>query len=124
MPETREFLWSFPVFVLANNYTLTAQDKIEVTLDTGWAGKRTADGECHLAVFTDSDNAETYRKAFPLLNYRAFGMMPKQFVPLLKVVIRGFPWIAIDPHPDGREALTVWTAHVLEEFEAYLAAQS
>jgi hypothetical protein len=123
-PSPHLFVWSFPVYVLANNYTLTAHDKIEVTIDTGWAGKRTDDGECHLAIFTDSDNAETYRQAFPLLNFRAFGMMPQQFVPLLKTVGRCFPWIAIDPHPDGREALTVLTADVVTEFENYLATQA
>jgi hypothetical protein len=62
----------------------------------------------------------TYREAFPLSNFRAFGMLPGQFVAMLKVVGHGFRWIVIDPHPDGREPLTVLTADVLEEFEAYL----
>lgn len=104
-PDTDAFVWTFPVYVLATNYTLEDNGSFAFNENTGFMAPKMVDGVPHLAIFTDRDNAERYReRCGEDSDLRAFSFEPDRMLWLLDIIAGDFPMMTIDPNPDR-----VWT---------------
>lgn len=59
-PERIEFVFAFPIYVLANNYTIHEDGGFEFCEETEFASPQMVSGIPHLAIFTDEDSANRY----------------------------------------------------------------
>src|SRR4051794_16352095 len=101
-PESDVFVWTFPLFILAGNSSVDANSNPSFHTDTYYVAPK-ADGEHHLAIFTDADLAQDYLEhCNPALKLRAFGCSPGEMLRVLKLAAGRWRGFLIDPSPLGR----------------------
>src|SRR5882757_3888836 len=101
-PETEAFVWTFPLYIVAGNLDIDASGNPSFRNDTFYVAPK-ADGEHHLAIFTDADLAQDYiERCNPALNLQAVACSPGEMLRLLKLAGNTWPGFLIDPSPDGR----------------------
>jgi hypothetical protein len=123
-PDTRPFVWTFPVYVLATNYTLGDNDSFTFNENTRFMAPKMADGVPHLAVFTDRDNAERYRERCDKNpDLRAFGFEPDGMLWLLDIIADDFPMMTIDPNPNYTWSRTESLSNLVDAIERRLRAE-
>jgi hypothetical protein len=107
MGDRIELVWTFPIYVLANNYTLHDDGDFEFCEETEFASPQMVSGIPHLAIFTDQDCAKQYLETCdPSLNFYPFGFLPKNLLKLLLAIAADFPRVVIDPRPGGKRFRT------------------
>jgi hypothetical protein len=123
-PDTDAFVWTFPVYVLATNYTLEDNGSFAFNESTGFMAPKMADGVPHLAVFTDRDNAERYREQCGKdSDLRAFGFELDGMLWLLDIIAADFPMMTIDPNPDRVWTRTQPISNLIDAIEWRLGAE-
>lgn len=122
MSDRIEFVWTFPLYVLANNYTLHKDGSFDFDSETEFISPEMESGIAHLALFTDKDNAEHYLgQCDP--GFRPFGFMPEGLLRLLREIGDGFPRVAIDLRHGSKRARTTLTSDVIEGLKALVPSK-
>jgi hypothetical protein len=99
-PDADVFVWTFPLFILAGNFEVGANGP-RFHGGTYYVAPM-ADGERHLAIFTDADLAQDYiEHSNPALNLQAVGCNPGEMLRLLKLVPDRWSGFLIAPRPQG-----------------------
>jgi hypothetical protein len=117
--EQEPFVWTFPTFVLARNYTKDARTGI-IDIDDDAIEFFTP--EQHIALFTDSHLAqECLQQLSPDLGLSILTIPTP--IALKNLLLKGrnaHEWVAVDPNPKTRIARLVSLADVLAAIEEHL----
>ena len=123
-PERVEFVFRFPIYILANNYTLHEDGSFEFSERTIFASPELASGIPHLAIFTDEDCANQYLEMCePGLNFRRFEFMPKNLLKLLQTIEATFPRVVIDPRHGSKRLQTTLMSDMIEGLEGLVQTE-
>lgn len=120
-PHPDEFCWTFPIFVIAQNYREEVEGEFQFTENTQFVAQAGEDGTTCLAIFTDLDTAERYlAECDPAKGLRAIGFQPAQMLQFLRVVQDDFPKLAVDPSPGWRRIRTAPLQLLVDAIEWHL----
>src|SRR5689334_17495251 len=113
------FVWTFPLYILAGNFTVNAQGG-PVFHDRTYYVAPKADGVSHLAVFTDSYLAQDYVEHLdPSLNIQAIDCSPGEMLRVAKLASKHWPGFLIDPSPVGRPSRSAPFSVLIDAIETH-----
>jgi hypothetical protein len=104
---------------LAGNFSTDGSGILTFHADTYYVAPK-ADGEHHLAIFTDADLAQTYvDHCNPVLNLQAVACSPGEMLRLLKLAGDRWPGFLIDPNPVGRPSRSAPFSTLIDAIERH-----
>lgn len=113
------FIWTFPLYMLAGNFTRNADGGPVFHERTFYVAPK-ADGQKHLAIFTDLDLAETYIEQYdPSLNIEAIPLSPAEMLWIAKRGSNVWAGFLIDPSPEGRPSRAAPFSVLIDAIEAH-----
>ena len=122
-PDPDVFVWTFPLYLLAGNIDVDANGNPIFGDDTFYVAPK-ADGQHHLAVFTDLDLAKAYSEhCNPALNLQAIGCSPGAMLLIAKSAANPWPGFLIDPSPQGRPSRVAPFSNLIDALEQHFGIQ-
>ena len=118
-PESDSFIWTFPLFIVAGNFSVDSLGNPIFRDDTYYLAPK-ADGVHHLAIFTDADLAQTYIEVCnPALNLQAVACSPAVILRVALLGTKHWPGFLIDPSPKGRPSLAAPFLTLIDAIEQH-----
>ena len=122
-PESEGFVWTFPLYILAGNFSVDDSGNPTFHEDTFYVAPK-ADREHHLAIFTDADLAHDYiERCNPALNLQAVACSPGEMLRVLKLAADRWPGFLIDPSPQGRASRAAPFSNLIDAIEQHFGIQ-
>ena len=113
------FVWPFPLYMLAGNFTWSANGGPVFNERTFYVAPK-ADGQSHLAIFTDPDLAQTYIQQFdPELGIEAIPLSPAEMLRIAQLGSSVWAGFLIDPSPGGRASQAAPFSNIIEAIETH-----
>ena len=123
--EPSPYLWTFPVYVLAANITLSEDGQIILDEDIRFASPEMEPGRPDLAVFTDVEWAENFRQSLQARDtLSALELGPESLLVLLRRALSNYPYIVVNLDRQTKIGATMKTENVIAGLEGFLAGQA
>ena len=113
--EPEQFLWSFPVSLLATSFAPAPDGRINLDGGIRFAAPITANGTQVLLVFSDSDLANDFRdRSVNRDSLTVVKLTAEMFLRLLRVYRERFPFLTVDPNRARNMGRMTPTSNVIE----------